>query len=42
MKFRLAFDPCALAPDQAMVKLEELLELVGGKSGLFTKAYTPR
>jgi hypothetical protein len=42
MKFRLAFDPCGLEPDQAKVQLEELLELVGGKAGLFSKAYTPR
>ena len=42
MKSRLPFDPYALAPERAGAHLEELLGLVGGKSGLFSKTYTPR
>ena len=42
MKSRLPFDPYALAPDRASAQLEELLELVDGKSGLFSKTHTPR
>ena len=42
MKSRLPFDPHALAPDRAVAHLEELLGLVDGKSGLFSKARTPR
>ena len=42
MKARLPFDPYALAPDRAGAHLEELLGLVDGKSGLFSKTYTPR
>jgi DNA primase len=42
MKARLPFDPYALAPELAGAHLEELLGLVDGKSGLFSKTYTPR
>ena len=42
MKARLPFDPYALAPERASAHLEELLGLVDGKSGLFSKTYTPR
>ena len=42
MKSRLAFDPFVLASDQAGVHLEELLGLVGGRSGLFSKARPSR
>ena len=42
MKSRLPFDPYALAPEWASTHLEELLGLVGGKSGLFSKTITPR
>ena len=42
MKSRLPFDPYALAPDRASAQLEELLGLVVGKSGLFSKTHTPR
>ena len=42
MKSRLPFDPYALAPERAGTHLEELLGLVGGKSGLFSKTITPR
>ena len=37
MKSRLPFDPHELAPDRAAAHLEELLGLVEGKSGLFSK-----
>ena len=42
MKSRLPFDPSALEAKQAGVHLEELLGLVGGKSGLFSNSQTPR
>jgi len=42
MKDRLPFDPYALAPERAGEHLEELLGLVGGKSGLFSKTFTSR
>ena len=42
MKSRLPFDPYALAPKQAGAHLDELLGLVDGKSGLFSKTRTPR
>ncbi|MGA1021062.1 MAG: DNA primase [Candidatus Puniceispirillaceae bacterium] len=42
MKSRLPFDPYALAPERAGAHLEELLGLVDGKSGLFSKTHTPR
>ena len=42
MKSRLPFDPYALAPKRAGAHLEELLGLVDGKSGLFSKTHTPR
>ncbi len=42
MKSRLPFDPYALAPERAGAQLEELLGLVDGKSGLFSKTHTPR
>ena len=34
MKARLPFDPTVLSNDEAAVHLDELLQLVGGKSGL--------
>ena len=42
MKSRLPFDPYALTPERAGAHLEELLGLVDGKSGLFSKTRTPR
>ena len=42
MKSRLPFDPYALAPERAGAHLEELLGLVDGKSGLFSKTRTSR
>ncbi len=42
MKSRLPFDPSALTPERAGDHLEELLGLVDGKSGLFSKTRTPR
>jgi DNA primase len=42
MKSRLPFDPYALAPELANAHLEELLGLVDGKAGLFSKAIKPR
>ena len=42
MKSRLPFDPYALAPERAGAHLEELLGLVDGKSGLFSKTHTSR
>ena len=42
MKSRLPFDPYALTPERACAHLEELLGLVDGKSGLFSKTRTPR
>ena len=42
MKSRLPFDPNAIGSDSAAAQLEELLGLVSGKSGLFSKTYTPR
>ena len=42
MKSRLPFDPYALAPERAGAHLEELLGLVDGKSGLFSKTHSPR
>ena len=42
MKSRLPFDPYALGPKRAGAHLEELLGLVDGKSGLFSKTHTPR
>ena len=42
MRARLPFDPYALAPERASAHLEELLGLVDGKSGLFSKTYTSR
>lgn len=42
MKSRLPFDPYALAPERAGAHLDELLRLVEGKSGLFSKTRTPR
>ncbi len=40
MKSRLPFDPNALSAERASTQLEELLGLVGGKSGLFSKPHT--
>ena len=40
MKSRLPFDPHTLTLERAGLHLEELLELVGGKSGLFSKTKT--
>ena len=37
MKARLPFDPYNLSIDEASVYFGELLELVGGKSGLFSE-----
>ena len=42
LKSRLSFDPRALALERAGSYLEELLGLVGGKSGLFSKTKTPK
>ena len=42
MKSRLPFDPYALAPERAGAHLDELLGLVDGKSGLFSKTRIPR
>ena len=42
MKSRLPFDPYALTPERAGAHLEELLGLVDGKSGLFSKTRAPR
>ena len=42
MKARLPFDPSQLSSDKAAIHLDELLQLVGGKSGLFSKAGTPK
>ena len=42
MKARLPFDPSKLANDKAAMHLDELLQLVGGKSGLFSQARTPK
>ena len=38
MKARLPFDPSKLSYDKAARYLDELLQLVGGKSGLFSQA----
>jgi DNA primase len=40
MKARLPFDPSQLSNDKAAIHLDELLQLVGGKSGLFSHAGT--
>ncbi|WP_443646294.1 DNA primase [Candidatus Ponderosibacter sp. Uisw_141_02] len=42
MKARLPFDPHQLSNDKAAIHLDELLQLVGGKSGLFSQAGTPK
>jgi hypothetical protein len=42
MKARLPFDPSQLSNDKAAIHLDELLQLVGGKSGLFSRAGTPK
>ena len=42
MKARLPFDPRQLSNDKAAMHLDELLQLVGGKSGLFSQAGTPK
>jgi DNA primase len=42
MKARLPFDPIQLSNDKAATHLDELLQLVGGKSGLFSQAGTPK
>ena len=42
MKARLPFDPRQLSNYKAAVHLDELLQLVGGKSGLFSQAGTPK
>ena len=42
MKARLPFDPSKLSNDKAALYLDELLQLVGGKSGLFSQAGTPK
>ena len=40
MKARLPFDPSQLSNDKAAMHLHELLQLVGGRSGLFSQAGT--
>ena len=42
MKARLPFDPSQLSNDEAAIHLDELLQLVGGKSGLFSQAGTQK
>ena len=42
MKARLPFDPSRLSNDKAAIHLDELLQLVGGKSGLFSQAGTQK
>ena len=42
MKSRLPFDPYEIVLERAGLHLEELLGLVGGKSGLFSKTKTPK
>ena len=42
MKARLPFDPSTLSNDKAAMHLDELLQLVGGKSGLFSQAGTSK
>ena len=42
MKARLPFDPSQLSNDEAAIHLDELLQLVGGRSGLFSQAGTPK
>ena len=42
MKARLPFDPSQLSIDKAATHLDELLQLVGGKSGLFSQASTSK
>jgi DNA primase len=42
MKARLPFDPSKLSNDRASMYLDELLQLVGGKSGLFSQLGTPK
>ena len=42
MKARLPFNPRQLSNDKASIHLDELLQLVGGKSGLFSQAGTPK
>ena len=42
MKARLPFDPSQMSNDKAAIHLDELLQLVDGKSGLFSKAGTPK
>ncbi|HBV78744.1 MAG TPA: DNA primase [Alphaproteobacteria bacterium] len=42
MKARLPFDPSRLSNDKAAIHLDELLQLVCGKSGLFSQAGAPK
>jgi len=42
MKARLPFDPSQLSNDEAAIHLDELLQLVGGRSGLFSQAGTQK
>jgi hypothetical protein len=42
MKARLPFDPNKSSIDKAAMHLDELLQLVGGKSGLFSQGGTPK
>ena len=42
MKARLPFNPRQLSNDKAAIHLDELLQLVGGKSGLFSQAGAPK
>jgi hypothetical protein len=41
MKARLPFNPAELSNVEAAVHLDELLQLVGGKSGLFSQTDIP-
>ena len=42
MKARLPFELSQLSNDKAAIHLDELLQLVGGKSGLFSQAGTQK
>jgi DNA primase len=42
MRARLPFDPAKLTGEKAATHLDELLQLVGGKSGLFSKGSIPK
>ena len=42
MKARLPFDPLTISSEKAELYFKELLELVGGRSGLFSKPPAPK